>query len=246
MGLFFKKFKENKLSLNLPTHLAIIMDGNGRWAKKRGMPRSVGHKFGAQTFRDIARYCSEIGIKYLTVYAFSTENWKRPQEEVNSIMNLFEDYMKEAISDFSHENMRINFIGDMSAFSESLRNLSQEIQENSKDRTGMVLNIAVNYGARAEILRTTKLLIDDILNGKISANKISEKDLNDRLYTANQPDVDLLIRTGGEYRVSNFLLWQIAYAELFVTDVLWPDFKRKDIDNAIKQFSNRNRRFGGV
>jgi len=243
---FFKKSEKIDVSkLIKPRHIAIIMDGNGRWAKKRGLPRSAGHRAGAQNFRTITRYCNEIGIGYLTVYAFSTENWKRPAEEVNALMNLFKEYLEEALVDFREENIRTRFIGDVSAFSDDLRQLIKETEELSTDKTGLVLNIAMNYGSRAELVTAFKMIGKDILSGK-DVESISEADIEKYLYTANQPDPDLIIRPSGEYRISNFLLWQSAYSELVYNDILWPDYKKSDLDKAIMDFSKRNRRFGGV
>lgn len=240
-------FKKNrKKEVILPKHIAIIMDGNGRWAKKKALPRTAGHTVGARNFRTIAKYCSKIGIKYLTVYAFSTENWKRPKEEVNSLMLLFKEYLKEALSDFQDENIKVKILGDKSAFSKELQELILNVEEASKSKDGMVLNIAMNYGARSEIIRAVRLLVNEVQNGNISMDSITEKMFSKKMYTEDQPDPDLIIRTGGEYRLSNFLLWQSAYSEYVILNVLWPDFTTRDIDNAIEKFSNRNRRFGGI
>ncbi len=238
--------KNRKKELILPKHIAIIMDGNGRWAKKKALPRTAGHTFGASNFKTIAKYCSKIGVKYLTVYAFSTENWKRPEEEVNSLMLLFKEYLKEALSDFQDENIRVKVLGDKSAFSEELQELILNVEEASKNKDGMVLNIAMNYGARSEIIRAVKLLVNEVQSGNISIDSITEEMFSKKMYTEDQPDPDLIIRTGGEYRLSNFLLWQSAYSEYVILNVLWPDFKTKDIDDAIEKYSNRNRRFGGI
>jgi undecaprenyl diphosphate synthase len=230
----------------LPQHLAIIMDGNGRWAKKRGLPRSAGHTVGANNFRTITRYCSKIGIRYLTVYAFSTENWNRPQDEVHNLMRLFKQYLEEAIRDFKDDDIRIIFLGDQSAFSPDLRSLIRKTEEAGRDRTGMVLNIAMNYGGRDEILMAAKKLAQEVQSGEISIDQIDGRLFSNRLYTAGQPDVDLIIRPSGENRLSNFLLWQSAYAEFISMNVLWPDFKTSDLDKALLEFSMRNRRFGGI
>ena len=247
----FKKTKksENDLSIKdivLPQHIGIIMDGNGRWAKKRGLPRTAGHTAGAQTFRKIARYCSDIGIKYLTVYAFSTENWKRPQEEVNAIMKLFKEYMIEAINDFQDDSIVVKFIGDRTVFPEDMRELIEKNEQDSKDRDGMVLNIAMNYGGRDEIVNAVKNIFSDAKDGKVDIDTLNAEVLSDYMYTKGQPDPDLIIRPSGEYRTSNFLLWQSAYAELYIDDVLWPDYTPADLDRAIEEYSKRNRRFGGV
>lgn len=245
MALFKKKNTQLDKAL-LPAHLGIIMDGNGRWAKRRGLPRSAGHKVGAGTFRTITRYCSDIGIKYLTVYAFSTENWKRPKEEVDALMKLFEEYLREAISDFKDDDIVVRFIGDKTAFSPKLQELIEETEESSKDRPGMVLNIAMNYGSRDELVTAVKKIALKISDKSLDIDEINEQLISDNLYTAGQPDPDLIIRPSGEYRISNFLLWQSAYAEYIVMDVLWPDFKPEDLDKALIEYSRRNRRFGGV
>ena len=244
MRLFSKK---NRYSSNcVPNHVAIIMDGNGRWAKKRGLSRSAGHVAGAKTFRTITKYCSNVGVNYLTVYAFSTENWKRPKEEVNALMALFKKYLEEALRDFSEENIKIHFLGDISAFSSDLQDLIKRTEQASSKKTGMTLNIAMNYGSRSEILRATKLLAKDARDGLILPEHISEEMISSRLYTTGQPDPDLIIRPSGEYRISNFLLWQSAYSEYVIMNVLWPDFKPKHLELAFKQYYSRNRRFGGI
>jgi undecaprenyl diphosphate synthase len=222
------------------------MDGNGRWAKKRGLPRTAGHKVGADVFKKIVRYCSSIGIQYLTIYAFSTENWKRPREEVGMLIKLFEQYLQEALRDFLNENIKVFFMGDTSAFPEELQKLIRDTEEASKNHTGMVLNIALNYGGRAELTRAARLLSEEVKSGKLTPEQITEETFAQKLYTAGQPDPDLIIRPSGENRISNFLLWQSAYSEYVIMDILWPDFKPKDLDRAIKEYANRNRRFGGV
>ena len=204
---FFSKKKDEQIEvtdLNLPSHIGIIMDGNGRWAKKRGLPRKAGHRQGAKTFRTITRYCSDIGIKYLTVYAFSTENWKRPQEEVDALMSLFKSYLNEALEDFKDDSIVVKFIGDKSGFNDELRELMIENEESSKDRDGMVLNIAMNYGSRDEIVRAVRNISEDVRNGKISSDDITENLFSNYLYTAGQPDPDLIIRPSGEYRIFKF------------------------------------------
>lgn len=230
----------------IPEHIGIIMDGNGRWAKKRGLPRKAGHTAGAMTFRKIARYASDIGVKYLTVYAFSTENWNRPEDEVSALMKLFKQYLEEAISDFSNENMRIKFLGDISGFSPELRELIKKIEKNSADRTGMTLNLAMNYGGRNEIVSACKKIAASVASGDLSPESITEKTLAENMYTAFQPDPDLIIRPSGEKRISNFMLWQAAYSEFVYLNILWPDFEPKHLDEAIEEFAKRNRRFGGV
>lgn len=248
MPIFGKK-KQPVLDISnieLPKHIGIIMDGNGRWAKKRGLPRSAGHTAGAQTFRKIARYCSNIGIKYLTVYAFSTENWRRPPEEIDALMRLFKDYLMEAIRDFKDDSIVLRFIGDRSAFSPELRSLMEENEKESAHRDGMVLNIAMNYGGRAELASAMRVIAEDVVNGDLSPDAIDESLISDYLYTKGQPDPDLIIRPSGEYRTSNFLLWQSAYSEYCIMDILWPDFKESDLDFALVEYAKRNRRYGGV
>lgn len=222
----------------IPKHIGIIMDGNGRWAKKRGLPRSAGHKAGAATFKTITRYANQIGVKCLTVYAFSSENWRRPENEINYIMSLFKSYLKDAVN-YKKENIKTRFIGDRSVLDKELIELMEYNEEISKDATGMVLNIAINYGGRQEIL----MAANRVLNKNLP---LTEENLSEYLDTKDFSDVDLIIRPSGEERISNFLLWQSAYAELVFSDILWPDFKPKDLDAAIQEFSRRNRRFGGV
>ncbi|MBQ2469737.1 MAG: isoprenyl transferase [Ruminococcus sp.] len=247
MALFGKKPKQSEVSeLVLPKHVGIIMDGNGRWAKKRGLPRKAGHTEGARTFRKITRYCSEVGIKYLTVYAFSTENWRRPEDEVGALMKLFKSYLEEAISDFKDDDIVVRFIGDKSGFSPELQALMDENEECSRERDGMVLNIAMNYGSRDEIVRAVKRIASDVKDGKISEDEITEQLVSDNLYTAGQPDPDLIIRPSGEYHISNFLLWQSAYTEFVIMNKLWPDFQKSDLDEALQIYAQRNRRYGGV
>lgn len=241
-----KSEEAKKTDIILPEHIGIIMDGNGRWAKKRGLPRSIGHREGAKTFRKITRYCSDIGIKYLTVYAFSTENWKRPEDEVNSLMKLFKSYLNEALEDFKDDSIVVKFIGDKSHFGDDLQKLMIENEESSKDRDGMVLNIAMNYGSRDEIIRAVKNISNDVKNGKFDVESIDEELFSSYLYTAGQPDPDLIIRPSGEYRISNFMLWQAAYTEFVIMNKLWPDFDKSDLDEALNMYSQRNRRFGGV
>ncbi len=237
MGIFKKEVGERQL----PKHIAIIMDGNGRWAKKRSLPRTAGHIAGAKTFKNIARYCNKIGLKYLTVYAFSTENWKRPEAEVEGIMNLLRDYLKDA-ENFKDENIKVNFIGDRSPLADDIKELMVKNEQGSKNATGLTLNIAINYGGRDEITNAVK----KIINSGISAENITEQTITDNLYTAGMPDPDFIIRPSGEYRLSNYLIWQSAYAEYWFSDILWPDFTYKHLEKAIDEFNHRNRRFGGV
>ena len=230
----------------MPQHVGIIMDGNGRWAKKRGLPRTAGHTVGANNFRTITKYCSNIGIPYFTVYAFSTENWKRPADEVQALMKLFRQYLEEALRDFQEENIKVIFLGDKSGFAPELQELIERTEEASAHKTGMVLNIAMNYGGRDEIAKAARELAQEVKEGKLSVGEIDEQAISNHLYTAGQPDPDLIIRPSGERRISNFLLWQTAYAEYVPMDVLWPDFKPKDLERALDEYAMRNRRFGGV
>lgn len=238
--------KETKNELVLPQHVAIIMDGNGRWAKKRGLPRTAGHKKGANNFRTIADYLNKIGVKYMTFYAFSTENWKRSKDEVDTIMALFKDYLEEAFERFHETDMKMNFIGDRSVLRPDLIELMNKIEDVSKDNKGAVVNIAINYGGRQEIVHAAKEIAQKVQNGEIDPTAINEELISAHIYTAGQPDPDLIIRPSGEFRLSNFLIWQCAYSEFWYDDVLWPDFSVKDMDRAIKDYSSRQRRFGGV
>ena len=237
MGLF-KKHNENRV---LPEHIAIIMDGNGRWAKKRSLPRTAGHVAGAKTFKAIARYCNKIGLKYLTVYAFSTENWKRPKSEVDGIMNLLRDYLKDA-ENFKDENIKVNFIGDRTPLADDIKELMIKNEEGSKNATGLTLNIAINYGGRDEITNAVK----KIVASGIKPEDVTEDVISDNLYTAGMPDPDFIIRPSGEFRLSNYLIWQSAYAEYWFSDILWPEFTAKHLEKAIDDYNRRNRRFGGV
>ncbi len=230
----------------LPKHVAIIMDGNGRWAKQKGLSRSAGHKAGAKKFKEITMYAADRGIQYLTIYAFSTENWNRPKAEVSALMLLFKDYLEEALTDFLDENIKVNFIGDVSKFPNSLKKLIEKVTEVSKNRTGMTLNLAMNYGARAEIVSALKQIAIDVKSGEVNEADIDEELVSKYLYTKNQPDPDLIIRPSGEQRLSNFLLWQSAYAEFVFQDTLWPDFTKADFDKAVDVFKVRDRRFGAV
>lgn len=246
--LFFKnnKRKTDIDRENLPSHIAIIMDGNGRWAKKRGLPRTAGHAAGSETFRRIATYCNDIGIKYLSVYAFSTENWKRPKEEVDAIMGLLEKYLIEAYDSVIKDNIRLTFWGEKSALSEKLQSMIDEVEERSREMTGLHVNVCLNYGGRDEITRAVKKLANKVASGEVIAEDIDENMISEYLYSSKVPDPELIIRPSGEIRVSNFLLWQSAYSEYYFTDVLWPDFTPKELDRAILTYQGRNRRFGGV
>ena len=230
----------------IPANLGIIMDGNGRWAKKRGLPRTAGHVTGAQVFRKITKYCEKCGVKYLTVYAFSTENWRRPQDEVDSIMNLLRQYLKESLADFQNENIVVRFIGNREELADDIRTLIEEAEESTAHKSGMTLNIALNYGGQQEIVAATRVLATKVANGDLQPADIDEKMLEKALYTEDQPPVDLILRPSGEYRLSNFLIWQSAYAEFVFMDVLWPDFKEEDLDRAFEEYARRDRRFGGV
>ena len=225
--------------------IGIIMDGNGRWAKKRGLPRTAGHKRGAEVFQDITRYCNERGGASVYFYAFSTENWRRPAEEVGAIMRLFGDYLIKAF-DYEKENNRVVFLGDRTALSAEYQRKMNEIETRTARNTGMVLNVAVNYGGRQEIARAARLLAEEVRQGTLQPEQITEQLLSDRMYTAGQKDPDFILRPSGEKRLSNFMLWQAAYSELVEMDVLWPDFTRHDLDLAIEEFNRRSRRFGGI
>ena len=229
-----------------PRHIAIIMDGNGRWAKKRGLPRTAGHAAGAETFRRIANYCRTIGVEYLTVYAFSTENWKRSEDEVNAIMKLLGKYLTEALRDMQKNHVRFKFFGDLSRLSPELRTLCLDAEEKSAAFDGVQVNFCLNYGGRDELVRAAKNFAVDVVAGKYTADDLTEALLSSYLYSADVPDPELIIRPSGELRTSNFLLWQSAYSEFVFMDVLWPDFGPDDLDAAIAQYSQRNRRFGGV
>jgi len=228
----------------IPRHIAIILDGNGRWAKKQGLPRTAGHAAGAETFRKIAYYCRDIGVEYLTVYAFSTENWKRPTDEVKTIMRLLDKYLQEAIEVMSREGMRVRVLGDVSGLSPELQALVHRADEVADEATGCQANLCINYGGRDEIVRAARRYAEDFAAGK--AGELTEEAFSSYLYTAGMPDPDLLIRPGGEQRLSNYLLWQCAYAEFYFTDVLWPDFTTAELDKAIEVFRKRDRRYGGV
>ena len=230
----------------LPTHIGIIMDGNGRWAQKRGLPRSAGHKQGARVFRNIVRYCRQIGIGYLTVYAFSTENWKRPQSEIDAIMDLLRDYLDELERHGDEQQGVLRFIGDMEPLAEDLRLRIAEVQERTAGREGIVVNIALNYGGRAEIVHAVQQAVRLSRQGSLAEEAVDEALVDSLMYTVGQPPVDLIVRPSGEQRISNFLLWQGAYAELVFMDVLWPDFTPGDLDRAIAEFRRRSRRFGGI
>ncbi len=236
----------DKKDILIPRHIAIIMDGNGRWAKKRGLPRNAGHKAGAETFRRIAGHCNELGVKYLTVYAFSTENWKRTEEEVGGIMRLLENYLKEALKDMDKNRIRFHMMGDLTRLSPNLQELCREAMEKSRHYTDVQVNFCINYGGRDEIVRAARAFAARVAAGACDADALTEADFENYLDSAGVPDPELVIRPSGEMRISNFLSWQSAYSEFVFMDVLWPDFSGEDLDAAILEFNRRNRRFGGV
>ena len=230
----------------LPAHVGIIMDGNGRWARKRGLPRKMGHRAGANAFKEIARYANKIGLRYLTAYVFSTENWKRPKDEIDSIIALLRNYLDE-MENYRKENIRVLFIGDRTVFDDDIQAKMRRAEEQSRNATGLTLILAINYGGRAEIAQAARRIAEDVAAGKLSPGAVDEAVFSRYLYTAGIPDVDLLIRPSGEYRLSNFLLWQTAYSEyVFMSGVLWPDFKPAMLDEALAEYRSRSRRFGGL
>ena len=236
--------KENEVPM--PRHIAIIMDGNGRWAKNRGLPRTAGHAAGAETFRNIANYCRTLGVEYLTVYAFSTENWKRSQEEVSAIMKLLGNYLREALQDMEKNHVRFRFFGDLTRLSPDLQKLCQDAQNRSCGFDDVQVNFCLNYGGRDELVKAAQSFARDVAEGKRKPEELTEELLSSYLYSADVPDPELIIRPSGEKRTSNFLLWQSAYSEYVFMDVLWPDFGPKELDAAIEEYRSRNRRFGGV
>jgi len=252
MFLLERLFKKKKLAdtiidkSKLPVHIAIIMDGNGRWAKRRGLSRSVGHKEGSKTLKKIVKYCDTLGIKYLTVYAFSTENWKRPKDEVDTLMSLLLEYLKNAEKELGGNSVRIRVIGNIKGLSPEIQNEIERVTKSTEKNTGICLNIALNYGSRSEITEAVKEIAKDVKKGMVEISDIDENVISSRLYTSGIPDPDLLIRTSGEMRISNFLLWQSAYSEFWYTNVLWPDFSEADLLQAIADYQVRNRRYGGV
>ncbi|MBE7022549.1 MAG: isoprenyl transferase [Ruminococcaceae bacterium] len=230
---------------NLPRHVGIIMDGNGRWAKKRGLPRSAGHRAGAQNLKTISEFAGEMGIRYITAYAFSTENWKRPKAEVDALMQLLLDYLRDR-DQLAGKNVSIRVIGDRSALSDEINHEIDVVEDYTKDRDGMVLYLAINYGGRQEIVRAVNELCQNVREGTLSPGEVTEAMLSARMYTDEVPEADLIIRPSGELRLSNFLLWQSAYSEFWFSDINWPDFTTRDFTRAILEYQNRNRRFGGV
>ncbi len=230
---------------NMPQHIAIIMDGNRRWAKEKGIETKLGHKAGAENLEKLANFANDIGLKYLTVYAFSTENWKRTKEEVGALMVLLKSYVDKFLKRANTNNIKIRVLGDLERLDSGLRESIDEIVEKSSNNTGLTLNIAFNYGGRDEITNAVKHIAKDVENGKMKIDEIDEQVISNKLYTCGEPDPDLLIRTGGELRISNFLLWQLAYTEFLFVDKYWPDFSEEDLLNAIHTFQTRKRRFGG-
>ena len=249
MALFSKKTEPAQTQVDfsrLPRHIAIIMDGNGRWAKKRGLPRTAGHAAGAENFRTIATYCKDIGIDYLTVYAFSTENWKRPAEEVGAIMGLLKKYLLEAIGRMERDRVKMEFFGDLSPLAPELRELCERTREISRHYEGCQVNVCLNYGGRDEIIRAAQAFARDCVEGRADPNHLSQEQFGGLLFSKGVPDPDLVIRPSGELRLSNFLLWQSAYAEFYYTSALWPDFSKEELHRAIASYQSRDRRFGGV
>ena len=241
-----KSIDQLKKKGNIPSHIAIIMDGNGRWAKKRGLPRVAGHKKGVETVRDMVQACSELGVKYLTLYTFSTENWKRPQEEVTTLMRLIVKSLKNETDDLNANNVKLTTIGDTSSLPKIVQQELEQAVLKTNNNTKLVLNLALSYSSRWELINAVKNISKQVKENKLLISDINEDVIASNLETKDMPDPDLLIRSGGEYRISNFLLWQLAYAELYISDVLWPDFKAKNLLDAIVDYQNRERRFGQV
>lgn len=250
MGMFKlkrkKSIKKDLSSINLPEHIAMIMDGNGRWAKKRGLPRSLGHRAGVEALRGVITMSSNIGIKVLTLYAFSTENWSRPEDEVGVLIDLLVEFLSKEIDELNENNVHIRFMGNITKFPEKCRVAIKNAIELTKDNTGLIVNIALNYGGRSELLRAFKSMVDDVQNGKLDKDNIDENIISDYLYTKGLPDPDLIIRTSGEMRLSNFMLYQSSYSELYIPDVLWPDFNEDRYEEALRDYASRKRRFGKV
>ena len=231
---------------NIPKHIAIIMDGNGRWAKAKNLPRTMGHKAGVETIRRVIKEADRLGVKYITLYAFSTENWKRPKDEVNALMKLLVQYLRSEVSELHRNKVVLRVLGDITALADECRKEIEESIELTKNNTGLVLNFAFNYGGRDEIIRAVKNVVDDVQEGKINKENITQELFANYLYTKDSPDPDLIIRPSGEQRLSNFLLWQCAYSEFWYSNINWPDFSEKDLQQAIYDYQNRDRRFGGV
>ena len=252
MGIFTRKGKKdddllNKINMKkIPKHIAIIMDGNGRWAKKRNLPRTLGHAAGVEALRDIVKASSKIGVKVLTLYAFSTENWKRPKNEVNALMNLLVEYLQKEVDELHQENVKIITIGDVTKLQLRCQNELNKAYEKTKNNSGLILNLALNYGGRSEIVEMVKTISEEVKIGNIELDEIDENMVSNNLYTKGLPDPDLIIRPSGELRISNFLLWQCAYSEFWFSDIYWPDFKKNDLYKAIIDYQGRDRRFGGI
>lgn len=245
--MIFKKRKNIGIDYdNLPEHIGVIMDGNGRWAKKRGLPRSAGHRAGAEALKKIVTECNKMGIKYITVYAFSTENWKRPKDEVDFLMNLLYSYLRDAEKSLAGENVVIRAIGSRAELSEKIRVQIKKTEEFTKNNTGIVMNIALNYGSREELTGAVRAIAKRAADGTLKPEEITAEMISDNLYTGGQPDPDLIIRTSNELRLSNFMMWQASYSELYFTKTLWPDFSVRDLHEAIKEYQGRNRRYGGL
>lgn len=230
----------------IPKHIAIIMDGNGRWAKERNLPRTMGHKAGVETIRPVVKECSRLGVKYLTLYAFSTENWKRPQEEVDAIMNLLVQYLAKEFDELNKNNVIINSIGNIQKLPEKCRVELEKAYEKTKNNSGLTLNLALNYGGRDELMHAFRSIMKDVREGRIAEEEVDEQTIADHLFTAGMPDPDIIIRPSGELRLSNFLLWQCAYSEFWFSDIKWPDFKTEDLHKAIFDYQMRDRRFGKI
>ncbi|NMM65685.1 isoprenyl transferase [Clostridium sp. P21] len=244
-----KKDRSENIEIDMsriPKHIAIIMDGNGRWAKEKKLPRTMGHKAGVETIRGIVKEASALGVKYLTLYAFSTENWKRPSDEVNALMNLLIQYLRKEFKELNSNNVIINHIGEISKLPSACQKELIDAYNNTKNNTGLTLNLALNYGGRNEIVRAFKLMYEDIKSNKLNEECINENLISKYMYTNSMPDPDLIIRPSGEQRLSNFLLWQCAYSEFWYSNIKWPDFTKKDLHRAIYDYQNRDRRFGGV
>ena len=246
--MFFKKrISQNEIDMNnLPAHIGVIMDGNGRWAKKRGLPRSAGHQAGADALKKIVTECNKMGIKYITVYAFSTENWKRPKEEVDFLMNLLLGYLRDAERTLAGENVVIRAIGSRAELSEEIQEQIIKTENFTKNNTGIIMNIAVNYGGREELTTAAKEICKKVLSGEMSTDDIDNDTISQLLYTKDQPDPDFIIRTSNEQRLSNFMIWQASYSEFYFTEALWPDFSVSDLRKAILEYQRRNRRYGGI
>ena len=243
--IFFKK-RDTHTDGELPKHIGIIMDGNGRWAKRRGLPRSAGHAAGAENFKKIVTFCGEIGIAYLTVYAFSTENWNRPAAEVEEIMKLMDVYLDRSYAELKGKHVKVRIIGERNMLSDALNEKITALEKHTENNTGLVLNIALSYGGRQEIAHAAKECAKMVKNGEISPEDIDEKMISGHIYTAGQPDPDLIIRPSGEKRLSNFMIWQAAYSEFWYSDIMWPAFKEKYLMEAIREYQNRSRRFGAL